>query len=284
MTMATERLPSTGRRQDCGKYLILGYADWDMWFNKGVLLNIARQIEMKVFGVERDFAIQDVTFNFRTGGSMTVVADAVTEEPLGYSSHRILAPMLEGNRRRIMFTTTRAIRKEFQGEGMGPETVRFSFNMHGAPDLVAGIMGWAPPVCAYYKSGVVAELGGEEKRVVESAVELSGDDELDEINKMRATTKLYPLFRRFNQSELITEAVEYTLKQSRYSGIHYDPETGLMPGLWDKDSMMLYQADKASRRVEVIGEWLKNEFHCNPSNGDAILVMGPKKGWRAFID
>lgn len=284
MNTITERLPATGRMQDFGKYKILGYKDEDQRFNTAVLQSIARRIEMQVFEVERKYAIEDVAFNLRHNGSMTVAIDAATHEPVGYSSQQVLAPILEGGRRRIMFTSTRAVIRDFQGEGIGPEIIRFSFNMHGAPDIVAGIVGWAPPIAAYYKSGVVAELEGEERKVAEAGIELSGDDELDEIKGQLAVVKLYPFFKRHNQSSVMEEGLEYILKQSRYNGISFDPETGLMKELWEKDSTMLYRAEKASRRVEIIGELLVNDIKCNPTTGDAMVLMGPKRGWRSFLD
>lgn len=284
MTMITEKLPPTGRMQDFGKYKILGYADADQRFNTAVLQSIARRIEMEVFGVERKYAIEDVAFNLRHNGSMTVAIDTETHEPIGYSSQQVLAPTLEGGRRRIMFTSTRAVIGDFQGEGIGPEIIRFSFNMHGAPDIVAGIMGWAPPVAAYYKSGVVAELEGEEKKAAEAEIESSGDDELDEIKRQLAVVKLYPFFRRHNQSDLMSEGLEYILQQSRYKGVTFGLEAGLMKGLWEKDSSMLFRAEKSSRRVEVIGKLLEEDFNCKLLTGDAIVVIGPKKGWKAFID
>lgn len=283
MATTTERLPETGRMQDFGSYKLLGYADEDQKFNTAVLQGIARKIEMDVFGVERGYAIDDVAFNLRHNGSMTVAINAETHEPIGYSSQQVLAPTLEGGRRRIMFTSTRAVLEDFQGGGIGPEIIRFSFNMHGAPDIVAGIMGWAPPVIAYYKSGVVAELEGEEKKAAEARIESSGDDELDDIKKQLAVVKLYPFFRRHDQSDLIEGALDAVLRQSRYKGISYDSETGLMKGLWEKDSSMLFRAEKSSRRVEVIGKLLE-DFNCKLLTGDAIVVIGPKRGWRAFLD
>lgn len=287
MAMAVEKcpqLPPTGRRQDYGKYIILGYADQDLWYNQGVLEKIARYTEMQVFGVEREFAVQDVAFNFRNGGSMTIAADADTYEAVGYSSQRLLAPTIDGYRRRIMFTTTRAVQKPYQGEGVGPELLRFSFNMHGAPDIVAGIMGWAPPVTAYYKSGVVAELLGDDRKAAEAQIQPSGDEELDEIMKLLATVKLYPFFKNHTESTLMSESLAYILQQSRYKGIHFEPETGLMKNLWEKDSTMLYVPEKASRRVEVIGQVLENKIHCDAKTGDAFVVMGPRKGWIPFLD
>lgn len=284
MAMATERFPSTGRRQDFGKYIILGYANEDQWVNTAVLQNIARRIEIDVFGVERKYAIEDVAFNLKNNGSMTVAIDSETEEAVGYSSQQVFAPMLEGGRRRIMFTSTRANKEQWQGEGVGPETLRFSFNMSGAPDIVAGIMGWAPPVVGYYKAGVVAELEGNERVEAEAKVQPSGDDELDEIYRQILTTRLYPLFRRHSESPLMAEALDYILRQSRYKGIPYNPDTGLMKELWEKDSTMLFRTAKSSRRVEVVGSLLKDTFNCDPTTGDAIVVAGPKKGWRSFLD
>lgn len=282
--MVTERLPATARRQDFGKYIILGYAGVDQVFNTAVLQNIARRIEMNVFGVERKYAVEDVAFNLKSGGSITIVAEAETLEPKGYSSQQILAPILEGGRRKIMFTSTRAMEEELQGEGAGPETLRFSFNMHGAPDIVAGIMGWSPPVVGYYKSEVVAELEGNERMEAEQRVKSSGDNELDEIYKQIARTRLYPLFRRHNQSPVMAESLDYILRQSRYKGVPFNLETGLMKGLWEKDSNMLFRAEKSSRRVEVVGQIMRDDFDCDPANGDAIVVAGPKRGWRAFLD
>ncbi|MDD5147062.1 MAG: hypothetical protein PHV63_00730 [Candidatus Daviesbacteria bacterium] len=278
------RLPKTARLADYGDYRILGYAERDREFNRGVLLRIASQIEEGVFGVTRAYAMQDIAFNLRNGGSMTVVVDSETGEPFGYSSQRVLAPTLEGDRRTIMFTSTRAINEKFQGGGIGPETLRFSFNMHGAPDIVAGIMGWSPPVIAYYKSGVVAELEGQDKEAAEAGIEPSGDDELDGIMKQIVRVKLYPFCRPYDKSSLMNEALKYVLQQSRYRGIPFDPGSGLMKGLWDKDSSMLFRVEKASRRVEVIGGLLRDKFNCDPTTGDAIVVMGPKAGWRAFLD
>lgn len=284
MILEKERLPATGRRQDFGKYILLGYANKDQLVNTAVLQNIARRVEVEVFGVERKYAIEDVAFNFRNNGSMTVAVDRETEEPVGYSSQQVMAPMLEGGRRKIMFTSTRANKEAAQGEGLGPETLRFSFNMSGAPDIVAGIMGWAPPVVAYLKSGVVAELEGNERTAAEASIEPSGDEELDRIKRELAVVRLYPLFRRHSDSTLMAEALDYILRQSRYRGTPYDPDTGLMKRLWEKDSRMLFRAEKSSRRVEVVGEILKNDLDCDPAIGSAIVVMGPKKGWRAFLD
>lgn len=284
MAMALERLPATGRREDFGKYIILGYAQEDRLVNTAVLQNIARRIEAEVFGVERRYAIEDVAFNFRNRGSMTVAVDRETEEPVGYSSQQVLAPILEGARRKIMFTSTRANKEVAQGDGLGPETLRFSFNMHDAPDIVAGIMGWAPPVVAYLKSKVVDELEGNGRAAAEASIEPSGDEDLDRIKRQLAVVRLYPFFRRHSQSDLIAAALGYILRQTRYRGMPYDLDTGLMKRLWEKDSTLLFRAEKASRRTEVIGDILKDDFDCDPTTGDAIVVMGPKRGWRAFLD
>lgn len=282
--MTAERLPATGRMQTYGNFVILGYADQDLSYNTGVLQNIARRIDMDVFKTEREHAASDVAYNFRMGGSMTLVAKADTLEPVGYSSQRVVAPTLEGNRRRIMFTSTRAIEEDLQGEGLGPETLRFSFNMHGAPDIVAGIVGWAPPVAVYYESGVIAELEGNEKVAAEAKVQLSGDNELDQIRRQLAVVRIYPIFRPYSESPLIQEALDYIVGQSRYRGHSLDKETGLLSSLWEKDSTQLYNLEKASRRVEVLGELMIDKFHLDPTKGDAMVIMGPKAGWRAFVD
>ena len=78
--MTAEKLPATSRKQDYGEYTILGYAGEDLRFNVGRFQDIARQIEMKVFRIERKYAAEDVAHNFREGGSMTVVIRADTEE------------------------------------------------------------------------------------------------------------------------------------------------------------------------------------------------------------
>ena len=280
--MTSERLPATGRVQDLDKYFILGYTDEDLRLNIGVLQSIARQIEINVFKVERKFAIEDVAFNFRNGGSMTVVVEKDTLNPIGYSSQLILAPMIEGYRRRIMLTTTRAIEELYQGKELGPATLRFSFNMH-SPEIVAGIMGWAPPVDAYYKSGVVAELEGEARVAAEASIKPSGDEVLDEIRRIRAVVKLYPFYKPYTESDFYGEIRDYTLQKTRYKDFPYDPATGLMKGLWEKDSTLLFRAEKSSRRVEILGQMMTDEIHCDPTNGDGMLAMGAKKGWVPFI-
>lgn len=281
--MTADRLPATSRRADYGPYRILGYPGRDLEVNIRELEPIARQLEIAVFGVERPYAIEDVAHNFRNGGSMTVVVSNVTGELLGYSSQRLLVPRLEGHNLRILFTTTRAMVRSAQGEGIGPETLRFSVNMH-SPDIVAGIMGWSPPVAAYYNSGVIDELSGEQRIEAEAGIETTGDEELDEIKKQISRVRLYPFFRPYTQSPIMASALRYVLQQSRYNAHTFDPESGLMKELWDKDSNMLLQPDKVSRRIKVIDELLQNNFDCNPTTGDAIVVMGPKSGWRAFGD
>lgn len=283
MSMVAERLPETGRMESYGRFLILGYADEDLRFNVGVLQSIARRIDMDVFGTEREHAAQDVAYNLRYGGSMTIVARADTHEAVGYASQRILMPVLEGNRRRIMFTTTRAIEKTLQGRGLGPETLRFSFNMHN-PDIVGGIVGWAPPIVAYYGSAVIAELEGSARETAEAGVEVSDNDELNEIKRQIARVKLYPFFRPYGESYLMQEAMEYVVGQSRYRSNPFNNDTGLMKKLWDKDSTGLYDARKASLRTRVIGALLREEFDLDPTEGDAMVVLGPKRGWRAFVD
>lgn len=284
MSMTLERLPATGRQENYGTYIILGYADEDLKLNMGVLQSIAKLIDERVFGMERAHAAADVAVNLRNGGSMTIVAMADTHKPVGYSSQRILAPVLEGNRRKIMFTTTRAIEKDLQGQGLGPETLRFSFNMHGAPDIVAGIVGWAPPIVAYYESGVIAELEGDERATAEAKIEPSEDDELNYIRRQLALVKLYPIIKPYSESDLMQEALVYVVGQSRYKGHSLDREIGLLPSLWDKDSTQLYNPEKASRRVQLIGSLLRDRFNLDSTKGDAMVVMGPKTGWKPFID
>lgn len=284
MAMAIDKLPETSRVQNIGRHTIFGYAGEDQKLNTAVLQTAARHIEMEVFGVERTYALEDVAFNLRHNGSMTVVVDNGTGEPVGYSSQQVLMPPLPGNRFRVMMTTTRAMKEPVQGEELGPATLRFSCVMHNAPDIIVGIMGWAPPVVTYYKSGIVEELQGDKRAEAEARVTASGDDELDEIRKQLAVVKLYPFFRRHTDSPLMSDVLDYIMKQSRYSGVQYDPATGLMEGLWEKDSTMLFRAEKASRRVSVVGQILQDELNCDPTKGSAIVVMGLKKGWKPVID
>ena len=183
-----------------------------------------------------------------------------------------------------MFTSTRAIQTEHQAKGIGPETIRFSLNTHGNPDIVSAIIGMSPPLAGYYEAGVIAEVEGSEKEDIGEKIESTGDEELDDINKQLALVRLYPIFRPYTESPLMQEALEAVYSQSRYRGHPFNKEVALLSGLWDKDSTKLFDPEKAGRRAAVIGGVLIDRFHMDPTQGDALVIMGPKKGWRAFVD
>ncbi len=78
--------------------------------------------------------------------------------------------------------------------------------------------------------------------------------------------------------------LEYLLQKSRYKDHLCIKESGLLEGLWDKDCSQLFNSEKASRRVEILGQIMKDEYGCDPTRGDAMVVMGKKKGWTPFAD
>lgn len=248
-----EALPATSRIMSYGEYRLLGYKGHDFGWHLRDLADFATHLSAEVFGMERKDVAREVMFNMNTGGSMIIATLIDTKEAVGYSTQRVLEPTIYGSRVRVMYTSTRAIKKAHEGNGVGPATLQYAFSMHDAPDVLGGRTGMAPAVDVYYKSDLIAE------------------------------GKLYPFDRLYSESSTMQDILRYVASQTKERR-PVDESTGLMEGVYDKDSENLYDPEKASPRVREIRERMISEFRLNPANGDALIVLGVKKGWTRFRD
>lgn len=253
MSMTLESLPATSRIMSYGEYQLLGYKGLDFEWHMRVLASYAKLLSSEVFGMVREDAAREVMFNMSNSGSIIIATVRDTGEAVAYSTQRILEPVVDGSRIRVMYTSTRAVKCEHEGKGVGPATLQYAFSMHDAPDILGGRTGMAPVVELYSKSGLIAE------------------------------GKLYPFDRPYGESRAMQEVLKYVASQTREKH-PINENTGLMEEVYDKDSDQVYDPEKASSRVQAIRERMIIEFGLRPMRGDAMIVLGVKRGWTRFVD
>lgn len=248
-----ERLPATGRIMSYGDYQLLGYKGPEFMWNSPVLATNARIISSEVFEMEREEAASEVTYNMKNGGSIIIATLQSTGEAVAYSTQRILEPTIDGNRIRVMFTTTRAVKKGHDSKGIGPAMLQYAFSTHDAPDIIGGRTGMAPVIDMYYKADLIEE------------------------------GKFYPYDRYYNESHSMVDVLRYVNAQTKEKR-PVNENTGHTPSVYDKDSERLYIPQKASVKVKEYRDRMINEFGVIPARGDALIVLGVKKGWTRFSE
>lgn len=250
MSIKVESFPETSRIWFHGEYKLVAYKGAEYGFFLPEFRRLAGCLSASVFKIDPDDASKEVAFNMNNSGSMVIATTIAREETeaVGYSTQRILQPPWESGVR-VLYISTRLVRSEHQKSGLGTALLRCAHNLHDAPDIVAG-------------------------RTQNPAVVRS----YDESDLFR---KLYPFDETYDVSPRIQRVLDYVALQIKHPT---DPVTGLTKGAYKEGKSRSYDDGEAGSEVRAIYNRMINEFGLNSEEGDAIIIMGLKKGRTNFIE
>ena len=250
MTMVMERdLPTTSRIGDHGEYNLLGYKGVDYGYNLPAFRHIATVMFRETFQIEPVDALQEVAFNMNNGGSIVIATLRNEGEAVAYSTQRLLRPRDSGVR--VLYISTRLVQPDHQKGGLGTALLRFAHNLHDAPDIVGGRTQNPAIVTSYYKSELFR--------------------------------KIYPFDDTYDKSESMQKVLEYVVSQTKDKNLP-DLTTGLVEAVYKEGASKAYDDEKANPEVQKIYQRMTKEFGLKPENGDAIYILGIKKGWTNFVE
>lgn len=249
MTMVERKLPATSRIMAYGEYQLSAYKGMDFEWNVGDLAEYAKSLSVKIFGLSREETAREVAANMRNGGSIVLATLTATEEVVGYTTSRVLEPVIDGNPIRVHFTTTASVLPEHEIKGVGTAMKQFSYSTSGSPDILGGRTRKPPVVRTYYRSNLVEE------------------------------GKLYPLDKLYETSRNMWSVLRYVASQL-WPRLEVNDKTGLIEGVY-KDELDTYDYERASPEVRAIDAKMR-EFGASPDTNNAIVLLGVRRGWTRF--
>ncbi len=249
MIMA-EGVPETSRFVTHGEYELRGYKGPEYAYHGPSFLHVAKQMFADVFHLNPDEAAKEVASNIRSGGSIVLATHRPSGEIVAYSTQRILQPPFESGVR-IMLTTTRLVLPEHWGNQLGPDMMRFAHILHDAPDVSAGRTQDPRVPRLYQKSGLL--------------------------------TGVYPFDKSYKDSPRMQRVLEYVADQMRPKRA-VDLDTGLTKEIYGEGASRAYDNTVAPPELQAFYARMINEFGMNPEQGDALVIMGVKRGRTNFVE